>query len=142
MPYKFSLYSFFTFFDIYPMRIYRFHIARSLYHGVAYLTKYTHQCFSVSSLKSPSFSLLLPHICGSFAKGQWGRILSLMIICWHNFGFPVPVSQWFQNGNLHFSSWLLFKKTHLKSGRHITPIFQIRKPREMKRLAQGFWFLS
>ena len=63
------------------MRIHRSYIARNVYHGIAYLIKHTPKSFSVSSLKSHSFRVLLPHICDSLAKGQLDRIFSLIMVC-------------------------------------------------------------
>ena len=50
---------FFPFFDISPMRIYRFYAARILYHVITYLIKHTANSFSVSPLKSFPFHVLL-----------------------------------------------------------------------------------
>ena len=47
------------FFDISPMRIYRFYVSRILYHVITYLIKHTANSFSVSPLKPYSFCVLL-----------------------------------------------------------------------------------
>lgn len=54
-----NLWVFSPFFDISPMRIYRFYVARILYHVITYLIKHTANSFSVSPLKSYSFHVLL-----------------------------------------------------------------------------------